>query len=61
VRTFHFPVTRTARYCALGEEGPPVRELWLACHGYGQLAPAFVAGLGAIASPRRLILAPEAL
>jgi predicted esterase len=61
IRAHHLYVTRTARYCTLGEPGPSVRQLWLVCHGYGQLAADLLAGFGAAARPDRLIVAPEAL
>lgn len=57
----HLTVPRTARYHTLGEPGPAARELWIACHGYGQLAAEFVARLSAAASPERLVAAPEGL
>jgi len=61
VHEHHLTVARTARYYTLGEPGPDVAELWVACHGYGQLAADFVGGLSAVASPARLIVAPEGL
>jgi predicted esterase len=61
IDSHHLPVPRTARYCTLGSSGPAVRELWIACHGYGQLAADFLAGFGAVAGPERLVVAPEAL
>lgn len=45
----------------LGDPGPAVREIWIACHGYGQLAARFIRHFRAIAHPARLIVAPEAL
>jgi predicted esterase len=57
----HFAVRRTARYVTLGEASGPVRQVWFACHGYGQLAAGFAADLGALADPARLIVVPEAL
>ena len=57
----HLIVPRTARYATLGGDGPDVRELWIACHGYAELAADFIGGLGAIAAPHRRIVAPEAL
>lgn len=56
-----FRTPRTARYFTLGQAGPDVTDLWIACHGYGQLARDFLAGLEPIAGPGRLIVAPEAL
>jgi predicted esterase len=61
LRSHHLEVTRTARYCTLGVPSPEVRELWLVCHGYGQLAAAFLEGFRVLAVPERLIVAPEAL
>jgi len=57
----HLTVPRTARYFTLGAPGPEVREVWLVCHGYGQLAEPFLAHFAAVASPARLVVAPEAL
>lgn len=56
----HLPVRRTARYYTLGGGGE-VREVWVVCHGFGQLAGAFVRPFASIASRTRLIVAPEAL
>jgi len=57
----HLGVQRTARYFTLGGEGASISELWIACHGYGQLAAPFLEWFDGIASPSRLIVAPEAL
>jgi predicted esterase len=57
----HLAVTRTARYVWLGQPGPHVREVWIACHGYGQLAARFLRRFEPIAHGGRLIVAPEAL
>lgn len=57
----HLRVRRTARYHTLGDGGPQVRELWIACHGYGQLAGRFLRHFRPIEHPARLIVAPEAL
>jgi predicted esterase len=54
-------VAKTARYYTLGEAGQNVEELWIVCHGFGQLARGFIEEFGPIATPRRLIVAPEAL
>ena len=45
----------------IGEPGPAVRELWIACHGYGQLAARFLRPFEALADAARVIAAPEAL
>jgi predicted esterase len=61
IAEYHLPVTRTARYYALGTPGPEVREVWLACHGYGQLARYFLRRFAPLDDGTRLIVAPEAL
>jgi predicted esterase len=61
----HLAVQRTARYYVLG--GPPgddltgLTELWIVCHGYGQLAGPFLESFASLATPTRRIVAPEAL
>lgn len=61
IREHHLRVERTARYATAGEPGPGVRELWIACHGFGQLASRFVRSLEPFASEERIVAAPEAL
>jgi predicted esterase len=57
----HIAVTRTARYYVLGTPGPDIEDVWFVCHGYGQLASDFIREFEGIESPKRLIIAPEAL
>ena len=58
----HLDVRRTARYAVLGiPGGAGLRELWIVCHGYGQLAGRFIKDFTPIARPDRLVVAPEAL
>lgn len=47
-----------ARYCTLGEPG---NTAWLACHGYGQLAPYFIRHFQSLANAGHYIVAPEGL
>lgn len=64
IHEHHLVVSRTARYYTLGAaDAPmaPVRQLWLACHGYSQLAARFIRYLGVLDDAHRLIAAPEAL
>jgi predicted esterase len=49
----------TARYGVLGDAAD-VREVWVALHGYGQLAAYFGRHLRAAERPGRLIVVPEA-
>jgi predicted esterase len=57
----HLTVPRTARYYTLGELVPVPAEIWMVCHGYGQLAGRFLAKLDALDDGRRLVVAPEGL
>ena len=60
----HLTVSRTARYFSVGGEGDgadAVRDLWVVCHGYGQLAAKFLEPFEPLATPWRRIVAPEGL
>ena len=57
----HLRVARTARLFFLGEPGRSTRELWIACHGYGQLASSFAPALEPLRANDRVVVAPEAL
>lgn len=61
MQAHHLTVPKTARYYTLGDAGAHVSEVWMVCHGYGQLAQPFLASFERVASPTRLIVAPEAL
>ena len=52
---------KTARYVVLGPEAGPVDEVWVMCHGYGQLAPSFARHVAGAERPSRLVVVPEAL
>ena len=54
-------VTRTARVIVLGAAASSTRELWIACHGYGQLAAPFAAALEPLLESSRMVAVPEAL
>jgi predicted esterase len=45
----------------LGTLDAETREVWLACHGYGQLAERFARGLAPLLGPGRAVVAPEGL
>jgi predicted esterase len=57
----HIQVRRSARYFVVGEPGDTTTELWIALHGYGQLAEPFARALAPLSSASRVIVAPEAL
>jgi predicted esterase len=54
-------VPRSARYYSVGPTHGFPRELWIVCHGYGQLAGRFIEQFAALDDGTRLIVAPEAL
>jgi len=62
VRAHHVEVPRTARYYTVGDAAA-AHTLWLALHGYGQLAGYFARHFAshAGAGSGRLVVAPEAL
>jgi len=57
----HLEVTRTARYCTLGEGTAPHEDVWFVLHGYKQLARRFLRRFVPLDDGTRLIVAPEAL
>jgi predicted esterase len=56
----HFSTSRSARYFTLGSP-QHAADVWLLCHGYGQLAPRFLERFRPIEAERRYIVAPEGL
>ncbi|MFN3597256.1 MAG: alpha/beta hydrolase [Rubricoccaceae bacterium] len=56
---------KTARYYTLGPADGPLEgvgaAVWVACHGYGQLARFFLRHFRVAETPGRLVVAPEAL
>ena len=61
LREHELTVQRSACYYTLGGGGRALRDIWMVCHGYGQLAARFARHFAAIATPERLIVVPEAL
>jgi len=61
MRPHHLTVARTARYWTLGTLTPATRQVWLVCHGYSQLARAFLSSFADLDDGSRLIVAPEGL
>ena len=57
----HISVTRTARYYQIGSPGNAVRDLWIVCHGFSQLAADFAIPFQSLEDDSRLILVPEGL
>jgi predicted esterase len=61
MQEYDLAVYRTARYALLGDPAGPVEEVWMVCHGYGQLASYFLRHFRPVEAPHRLIVAPEGL
>lgn len=54
-------VPRTARYYTLGTSSDQIKNLWIVCHGYGQLARYFLRQFRVLDDGHTLVVAPEAL
>lgn len=54
-------VTRTARFSQLGSFSQTTEQVWMVCHGYGQLAPYFLRHFVPVHDQGRVIVAPEGL
>jgi predicted esterase len=61
VTEHHLRVPRSARYFTIGEPTLQPKEIWVACHGYGQLAARFIRNFEPLDDGTRIIVAPEAL
>ena len=57
----HLKVTRSARYAIMGSLEAELTEVWIVCHGHGQLARRFLSRFLPLERPDRLFIAPEAL
>lgn len=54
-------VSQTAHFYSLGEPGPGIRQFWLVCHGYAQLADEFLENFKLLDDGTAWIVAPEGL
>ena len=59
-REEHIDIVRSVRIYILADVQMPT-DIWIVCHGYGQLASRFITSFEDIATPDRLIVAPEGL
>ena len=57
----HIEVPRSARYFTLGEVNTGLRQVWIVCHGYGQLPSQFITYFRVLDDGTRLVVAPEGL
>jgi predicted esterase len=53
--------SRTARYYTIGEANQETTDVWIVCHGYGQLAKYFIKHFQVWDDGKTFVLAPEAL
>ena len=56
----HLTTARRARYYTIGDDESP-DDVWIVCHGFGQLAAPFGRQFERLVTRGRLIVAPEAL
>ncbi len=54
-------VPKSARYAIMGSLGAELTEVWIVCHGHGQLARRFLSRFLPLERRDRLFTAPEAL
>ncbi len=54
-------VSKTAQFYTLGSPGPHIRQLWIVCHGYAQLASEFLDDFRLLDNGHTLVVAPEGL
>jgi predicted esterase len=57
----HVQVPRSARYAVMGSFEAELTEVWIVCHGHGQLASRFLSRFLPLERSDRLFVAPEAL
>jgi predicted esterase len=57
----HLEVPRSARYAIMGSLDAELSEVWIVCHGHGQLARRFLSRFLPLEHADRLFVAPEAL
>lgn len=57
----HLQVPRFARYSIMGSLEGDLSEVWIVCHGHGQLARRFLSRFLPLERSDRLFIAPEAL
>lgn len=54
-------VPKTAHYYTVGTPSKAVKQLWIACHGYGQLAKKFIYKFEEFDDGKTLVIAPDGL
>lgn len=54
-------IQKTAHYYSLGQPGPGVKQFWIVCHGYAQLADDFLKNFELLRNEHTFVVAPEGL
>ncbi len=54
-------IPKTAFYCTYGTKGDSLKNIWLVCHGYGQLAKFFIRNFKSLNENENFVIAPEGL
>lgn len=54
-------VTKTARYYTFGDFDAAIKDVWIVCHGYSQLAAGFIKYFDVLDNGTTIVVAPEAL
>ena len=54
-------VARTAHYFTFGKPGPLIKQFWIVCHGYAQVAEDFLENFRLLDNEQTLVVAPEGL
>src|SRR5690606_24237990 len=61
MQTHHIPVMRSARYYTLGELNAKTSHVYIALHGYGQLASSIIHKFDDLIDGQVFVIAPEGL
>ena len=61
MKTHTITVPKTAHYYSIGNPSKNIKQLWIACHGYGQLAKKFIYKFENFDDGKTLVIAPDGL
>ncbi len=61
VQSHKISIQKTAHYYTLGEPSKHIKNFWIACHGYGQLAQKFIRKFEVVEDEETFVIAPEGL
>ncbi len=61
IKINHFTYEKRARYCTLGNFSEKTKNIWIVCHGYGQLATTFIKKFQPLLDEENYFVAPEGM